>query len=205
MEGCDDHRARERGKEGWEAGRGGRRGTGEGKTHLLDVDSQLGNGSCDETLLVLVQLSERVDLRYTLGLLEKAQVSDHAQHTPSRSGVKEKRVTHPNLHPRTKILQPPTPLSNLPPHTLPPALIRTQTHITRHNNPLLPPNGPQNFRSELGSGVGHGERGGSGAVFRFDDFVAAELDAFREGFEGGGGEGGGEGVGGLGEEGDDLG
>lgn len=39
---------------------------------------------------------------------------------------------------------------------------------------------PQNFFSKLGPRERHGQRGGTGALFSFDNFITSELDPMNE-------------------------
>lgn len=92
----------------------------------------------------------------------------------------------PQLHPRRKELNPLI-------------LIQRTLHKRWFHHPLRPLRRLQQTLREPRPRHGHRQRRGPGAVLRFHDFVAAELDAVDvivEVFAG-------EGVAGLGEEGDD--
>lgn len=72
--------------------------------------------------------------------------------------------------------------------------VSAKVDVAGRDDALLAFDGSEDLRGEFGSGVRHGERGGSRTIFGFHDFIAPELNTLDEGFVIFGREARGEGV-----------
>lgn len=109
--------------------------------------------------------------------------------------------THPNLDIRGEVVQL---LADFLLQRCATFLVCVKVDIAGRDESLLAREGIDDLGGELCTGISHGERCRSSAVFRFDDFVTTKLDACREGLQLFGGEGSLKWVGRLGKEGHDL-
>lgn len=94
--------------------------------------------------------------------------------------IPNERNTHANEDGDREVLQL---LSDLLLERLAAGLVRAEVDVARGDDTLLALQCADDLDGELGASVRHRERRGPRAVLRLHDFVAAELDARRQGLE----------------------